>query len=372
MSGTLFEPLKVGAVSLQHRVVMAPMTRMRAVRPGNTAGPLTVEYYRQRASHGGLLISEGCQISAAAQGAPGTPGIHSEEQVAAWAKVTQAVHDEGGLIVLQLWHVGRVSHSSLLPAGLKPVGPSAIALPGTVSTVESLQVPFETPHALTVDEIQAVVREFAHATRNARLAGFDGVEIHGANGYLIEQFLQSRSNQRTDAYGGSIEHRARFALEVTEAVVRAWSSERVGFRLSPYGVANGSGDDDPAALYTHVIERLAPLGLAYLHLVEPRASGAGRADVDHQGVPSAAALFRIAWPGVLIAAGNFTPALAEQALAGGVVDAVAFGRHFISNPDLPARIRHGMPLAPYDRATFYSDGARGYTDYLPAGSSTAM
>jgi len=363
MSQQLFQPLQVGAVSLQHRVVLAPLTRMRAGQPGNVASPLMATYYRQRSSPGGLLISEGSQISAAGQGMPATPGIYTEAQIAGWAQVTQAVHEAGGLIFVQLWHTGRVSHSSHQPGHRLPVAPSAIAAKGSARAADFSLVPFETPHALSVDEIAATVQDYAQSTRNARQAGFDGVEIHGANGYLIEQFLQSRTNQRTDAYGGSIEHRARFLLEVTKAVVGAWSADRVGIRLSPFGIANDSGEADPMPLYSYVVERLAPLGLAYLHLIEPRASGAGQAEVDHPNMPSAAQLFRPLWPGTLITAGNFKPDTAEQTVASGTADAIAFGRYFISNPDLPERIRRQAPLTPYDRSTFYGGDAKGYTDY---------
>jgi N-ethylmaleimide reductase len=367
MPQKLFEPLRAGALTLAHRVVLAPLTRMRAEQPGNVPGPLMQTYYRQRATRGGLLISEGSPISDNGRGMPATPGITTEAQIAGWQQITQAVHDAGGLIVLQLWHVGRISHSSLQPERRLPVAPSAIAAQGNALTVDGASAPFETPHALSLDEIAAIVHDYAQAARHARQAGFDGVEIHGANGYLIEQFLQSRTNQRTDRYGGSIANRARFALEVAEAVVGAWSADRVGIRLSPFGIANDSGEADPMPLYTHVIEKLAPLGLAYLHLIEPRASGAGKAEVDHANMPSAAQLFRPLWPGTLITAGNFKPGTAEAFVQSGAADAIAFGRYFISNPDLPARIRQGAPLTPYDRSTFYGGGAKGYIDYLPLG-----
>ncbi|MDR0479085.1 MAG: alkene reductase, partial [Burkholderiaceae bacterium] len=311
MSQKLFEPWRAGALALQHRVVHAPLTRMRAEQPGNVPGPLTVEYYRQRSSRGGLLIAEGSPISDAARGMPATPGIHSPAQIAGWSKVTQAVHDAGGLIVLQLWHTGRISHSSLQPDGRPPMAPSAIAAQGNTLAADFSPVPFETPRPMSSDQIAATVRDYAQAARNARQAGFDGVEIHGANGYLIEQFLQRRSNQRSDGYGGGIEGRARFALEVTQAVAAAWSAERVGIRLSPFGIANDSGEDDPMPFYTYVVEKLAPLGLAYLHLIEPRASGTGQADVDRPDMPSAAQLFRHLWPGTLITAGNFKSDTAE-------------------------------------------------------------
>jgi N-ethylmaleimide reductase len=304
-------------------------------------------------------------VLATGQGAPATPGIHSHEQVEGWRSVTRAIHAKGGRVFLQLWHVGRVSHSSHQPGGAAPIAPSAVAAKGNALTAQFTRVPFETPRALALEEIPALVEGYAQAARNAMDAGFDGVEIHAANGYLLEQFLQTRTNQRTDAYGGPIANRARLTLEVTAAVAGVWRPERVGIRLSPYGVANDSGEDDPMPLYSHLIGELNGFGLAYLHLIEPRASGAGQAEVDHQGVPSAAKLFRPAWKGVLIAAGNFRGDTAEETVAQGHADAIAFGRLFISNPDLPERLRRGAPLTPYNRATFYGGGPEGYVDYPP-------
>ncbi|MBJ3774679.1 alkene reductase [Acuticoccus mangrovi] len=361
---TLYDPLKVGAWALSHRVVMAPLTRMRAARPGNIPTPLMAEYYAQRASEGGLIISEATQVVPEGQGMPATPGIHSAAQVEGWRAVTDAVHDKGGLIVCQLWHVGRISHSSVQPDGGLPKAPSAIAPPsGMALTADFERVPFETPEAIPTEALPVLVEAYAQAARNALAADFDGVEIHSANGYLLEQFMQSASNQRTDRYGGSIENRCRLPLEVTEAIVAAIGGDRVGIRLSPFGVANGSGEPDPMPLYTHLVEKLAPLGLAYVHFIEPRASGAGQAEVDHQDTPSAADLFRPLWPGVLITAGNFTRESAEGVVERGAADAVAFGRHFIANPDLPKRLKQAAPLNPYNRATFYGGGAEGYTDY---------
>lgn len=362
MNQALFVPLAIGSLELSHRIVMAPLTRMRALQPSNTPHSLNVEYYRQRASEGGLIITEGSQISLTAQGMPATPGIHSEEQIRGWAAVTEAVHSKRGLIFLQLWHVGRVSHSSLL-GGKMPVAPSAIAAPSNAFTATFERVPYETPRSLTTAEIASLIEDYAQAARNAQQAGFDGVEIHGANGYLLEQFLQRRSNRRTDAYGGSIENRCRIVLEVAAAVSSVFGAGRTGIRLSPFGVANGSGEDDPMPLYSYLIKELAELDLAYLHLVEPRSSGAGQADVDHQDVPFASELFRPLWPNALIAAGNYTPATAAAAIEAGRADAIAFGRLFIANPDLPDRARIGAALNVYNRATFYGGGAEGYIDY---------
>jgi N-ethylmaleimide reductase len=359
----LFRPLRVGPLALSHRVVMAPLTRKRATVPGNVPNALNAAYYRQRATGGGLIVAEASQVMPEGQGTAATPGIHSAEQVEGWRGVVRAIHERGGHVFLQLWHVGRLSHSSLQPGGGAPVSASAVPAAGTTATAQGEPVPFETPRALRTDEIPGVVDAYARAARNAMLAGFDGVEVHAANGYLIEQFLQSRTNRRTDAYGGSIPNRCRFALEVVRAVVRAVGAERVGIRLSPFGIANDSGETEPMPLYGHLVAELDAMGLAYLHLIEPRASGAGKAEVDHQGLPSAAELFRPAWRGVLITAGNFRGDDAAQAIERGHADAIAFGRLFISNPDLPRRLREGAPLAPYDRATFYTPGERGYTDY---------
>jgi N-ethylmaleimide reductase len=362
----LFSPLDVGPYRLAHRVVMAPLTRMRADRSSFAPRALNAEYYGQRATPGGLIIAEASPVMETGRGNPATPGIYSDEQVMGWRSVVDAVHAKGGLIFLQLWHVGRVSHSSFQPEGRLPVAPSAVPITGKgmlAMTVDGKVVPYETPRALLTSEVEDIVETFRQAAGNAMKAGFDGVEIHGANGYLLEQFLQSHTNLRTDRYGGSIENRARLLLEITQAAVGIWGAERVGVRLSPYGVANGSGEVDPMPLYSYVIKTLDSLGLAYLHFIEPRSSGAGRAEVNHQNVPSAMMLFRPIWGGVLISAGGFTGEAAEAAIAEGHADAVAFGRIFISNPDLPRRLRLGFPLTPYNRATFYGGEERGYTDY---------
>jgi N-ethylmaleimide reductase len=365
MSVSLYSPLKVGPYQLSHRVVMAPLTRMRAAQADNAPHALNVEYYTQRATQGGLIIAEASPVVQTGRGNPRTPGIYSREQIAGWRRITDAVHDKGGVIFLQLWHVGRVSHSSFQPGGALPVAPSAVAISGnfTAMTADGKQVPYETPRALEVSEIASIVESFREGARNALDAGFDGVEIHGANGYLLEQFLQSRINQRTDQYGGSIENRARLLLEVTDAAVGVWGADRVAVRLSPYGVANDTGEADPMPLYGYVVTELGKRKLAYLHFIEPRSSGAGRADVNHQNVPSAMELFRPLWPGVLITAGGFTREAAEDAVASGKADAIAFGRHFISNPDLPWRLKEKAPLTPYNRATFYGGAEIGYTDY---------
>jgi N-ethylmaleimide reductase len=355
----LFTPLALGPLSLSHRIVMAPLTRMRATPPENAANALMATYYGQRATQGGLIIAEASQVAPGASAGPCTPGSYSSAQVAGWKLVTDTVHAKGGYIFLQLWHVGRISTPSLQPDGGAPVAPSAIAAEGIGITADFGREPLPMPRALRTEEIPGIIQAFAQAARNALAAGFDGVEVHGANGYLLEQFLQSKTNQRTDDYGGSIANRARLTLEVTRAVLAVCGAHRTGIRLSPYGVANDSGEPDPMPLYSHLIGELDRMGLAYLHLIEPRASGAGQREVDHQGVPSAAKLFRPAWRGPLIAAGNFKPDSALAMVKSGDADAIAFGRYFIANPDLPERIRVGAPLNPYDRASFYGGNERG-------------
>jgi len=359
---TLFSPLRVGRFEFAHRVVMPPLTRMRA-EPGDVPGNLNAGYYAQRATPGGLLIAEASQISRSAQGLPGTPGIYSEEQIAGWRLVTEAVHARGGVIFLQLWHMGRQSHSSFQPDGMAPFAPSVTPRQGMAVTATGEQVPAEAPRALTVQQIEEIVASYARAARNAIAAGFDGVEVHGANGYLIDQFLNSGTNQRTDEYGGSIARRVRFLIEVTRAVIDAVGADRVGVRLSPLGGVGGVHDNDPRDLYAHAITSLAPLAPAYLHLIEPRIKGAGTSDETDHGAVSAVRLYRPLWPGVLIAAGGFTSESGADIVADGAADAVAFGRAFISNPDLVARIQHGTEWTPWIRPTFYTPGPAGYTDY---------
>ncbi len=360
----LLSPLRVGAFSLKHRVVMAPLTRMRSAQPGDVPQPLNVEYYRQRASEGGLIVSEATQISLQGKGYPAAPGIHTAAQVEGWRAVTDAVHGKGGIIVLQLWHVGRNSHSSLHPEDGLPVAPSAIApKTGKALRPDFTQVEYETPRALTIEELPGIVEQYRRGAENARAAGFDGVEIHSANGYLLDQFLQDGSNHRTDAYGGSIENRARLLLEVTDAVTAVWGADRVGVRLAPFGTFGDMSDSDPVSLFTYVLEQLSARGIAYAHLVEPRVGNAGQgAPLDPSAVRTAQT-FRTAFQGVLISAGGYTAAEAEQSITTGYADAIAFGRLFISNPDLPERFRRDAPLNEYNRATFYGGTEKGYTDY---------
>lgn len=360
---SLFTPITIGDLELSHRVVMAPLTRMRATIPGHIANEMMAQYYAQRASRGGLIITEASLVSEDGRGAPCTPGIHSAQQIAGWKMVTTAVHAKGGKIYLQLWHMGRLSHQSYQPDGGLPIAPSPVAANVEITTPDFKRVPCPTPRALETSEIPGLIERYVHAARCAMDAGFDGVEIHSANGYLLEQFLQSRTNQRSDNYGGSIENRCRLVVEITRAIAAVCGSKRVGIRLSPFGIANDSGEDDPKPLYDYLISELDKLDLSYLHLIEPRASGAGQRDVDHKNVPSAALLFRPIWSGILIAAGNFNKESANIMLEDRDADAIAFGRFFISNPDLPERLRLDATLTPYNRATFYSRGPEGYVDY---------
>lgn len=358
----LFDALTVGDLHLNNRIIMAPLTRMRSKQPGNIPYALNAKYYAQRAS-AGLIISEASQISQQGQGYPATPGIHSAQQVAGWKLVTDAVHARGGKIFLQLWHVGRISHSSHQPANGLPVAPSAIKPTGKVFTADWKQADYEMPHALSIDEIAAILEDYTHAARNAQYAGFDGVEVHGANGYLLDQFLQDGSNKRDDMYGGSIENRARFLLEAVDAAINVWGKGRVGVRLSPYGTFNDMSDSDPVALFSYVMAELNRRGIAYVHVIEPRATSAGGSDAVAEDAPSTSALFRKNFDGVFISAGGYQPDTAQQAIESGAADAVAFGRFYISNPDLPERIKSGVPLQLYHRATFYGGEEKGYTDY---------
>ena len=355
MAPDLFSPVALGALTLPNRVVMAPMTRSRA--DGTLAAPLAATYYAQRAS-AGLIVSEGTQVSTQGVGYVNTPGIYSDDHAAAWRPVTEAVHAAGGRIFAQLWHVGRVSHA-YFHGGALPVGPSAIAGVGNVFTPNGFE-PMPTPRALETDEVAGIVEDFARAARYAREAGFDGVEVHGANGYLIEQFLFSGSNTRTDGYGGSAENRARFLYEILDAVTAAWSADRVGLRLSPRNTFNGGVEDDRAGLADVLARGLSGRGLAYVHLVDP-----------YEGERLAPA-FRAAYDGALIVAGGYTGETARAVVAAGEADAVAFATAFISNPDLVERLRVGAPLADADQATFYGGTEKGYTDYPALAEADAL
>jgi N-ethylmaleimide reductase len=352
-SPDLFSPIRLGDIEAPNRIVMAPLTRSRAVA-GNVPNPLAVTYYTQRAS-AGLIISEATQICPEGQGYPNTPGIHTPEQIAGWRAVTDAVHAAGGRIVCQLWHVGRISHAAYQPEGRAPVAPSAIAARGEVYTPQGM-VPLPTPRALETEEIPGLVAAYVAAAKNAREAGFDGVEVHGANGYLLDQFLRDGTNQRTDAYGGSIENRARLLLAVVDAVVGVWGSGRVGVRLSPINPFNDIADSTPQATFEHVAKALSSRNLAYLHVIELG-----------DGTPFDFAALRRAYQSTYIAAGGFDRERAQAAVTSRAADAIAFGKLFIANPDLPARLMKNAPLNAWDEATFYGGDARGYTDYPALG-----
>src|SRR6516225_2652411 len=360
----LSTPFQLGPFRLAHRVVMPPLTRMRAGRANGVPSPLAPAYYGQRATEGGLIIAEATQISQQGQGYPQTPGIYTPDQVAAWKTVTQAVKNRGGIIFLQLWHVGRISHSAFQKDGGLPVAPSAIRPAGNAFTSDFKRVPYETPRALELDEIPQILADYRKAAENAKEAGFDGVEIHAANGYLLQQFLEDKTNQRGDRYGGSVENRARLLFEVFDAISEIWPADRIGVRISPYSDVNGDiADSDPASLYAHVVGGLAARGVSYLHLIEARARAGVVEELNEAAPPSVAALLRPLFSGPLIVSGGFTPETAEAAIAAGKADFVAFGRAFIANPDLPKRIALGAPLNTPDRATFYGGSERGYTDY---------
>ena len=357
-STILLEPFRLGALTLKNRIVMAPLTRCRATHGSDAPNALNAEYYAQRAS-AGLIISEATQISPTAKGYAWTPGIYSPAQVAGWRLVTDAVHRQGGAIYAQLWHVGRVSHVSLQPNGCDPVAPSALAATGKQTYLETGEyAEVSMPRALTLNEISGIVDDYRQAARYAMDAGFDGVEVHGANGYLIHQFLSSGSNVRDDIYGGDIENRMRFPLEVVHAVISEIGADRVGIRLSPVSHANGMTDDDPKTLYFPFVQALSALHIAYIHLVEGETGGAR----DHQGFDFHAlrAVFNGAW----MVNNGYTREMAIDSIASGYADLVAFGKPFIANPDLVERFKQNANLNSADPSTFYGGGAKGYTDYL--------
>jgi len=355
----LFSPFQLGLLSLSHRIVMAPLTRLRSGQPGDIPTDLMVKYYGQRVSEGGLIISEATSITRKNRGYLGAPGIYSDDQIIGWKKVTDAIHAKGGRIFLQLWHVGRVSHVDLNDGAI-PIGPSVITSEAVAFTANGW-VPVSPNRALKLEEIPGVVEEFRKAAERALAAGFDGVELHAANGYLLDQFLQDGTNKRADAYGGSIPNRARLLIEIAKAIASVWGSDRVGVRLSPSSKFHNMSDSNPDALFSHVAEELSKVGLSYLHIVEPRINGS---ELIQEGLqPVAAGLLRKHFKGSIIAAGGFEPNSAEAIIESGDADLVAFGRHFISNPDLPKRIKNHFPLSPYDRNSFYGGDHRGYTDY---------
>lgn len=352
----LFSPTKLGSLTLKNRLVMSPLTRNRAV--GGVPNDLMAEYYAQRAASAGLIITEGTSPSPNGLGYPRIPGAFSDAQAAGWKKVTSAVHAKGAKIFLQLMHTGRIGHPNNLPAGAQVVAPSAVAAAGEIYTDAEGPRPHATPKAMTEADIKTAIGEYVHAAKNAVTAGFDGVELHGANGYLLEQFIRPNSNRRTDAYGGPIENRARFVLEVVKAVAAAIGKDKVGIRLSPYGAFNDMPPySEMEADYTYLARELNKLGILYVHLVDHSSMGA---PVVPQSIKDT---FRKEFKGALILSGGYDLARAEADLAAGKGDLVAVGRPILANPDLVERWKAGAPLNPPDPATFYTPGPKGYTDY---------
>ena len=351
----LFEPFKLGPITLPNRLTMAPLTRNRAVPSGLVPSPLAVEYYAQRAS-AGLIISEGSQISQQASGYQETPGIYSKEQVAGWRKVTDGVHERGGRIFIQLWHVGRISHTSLQPNGGAPVGPSALRAQAR-TYVNGGFAEVSEPRALELSEIPGLIEDYKRAAANALAAGFDGVEVHAANGYLLEQFAKDGANKRTDAYGGAIENRARLLMEVSSAVAAEIGADRTGVRISPVSPANDISDSNPQALFDHIVDKLNALKLVYLHVVEGATGG------PRDNAPFDYASLRKRFSGAYIANNGYDLDLANKALESNAADLIAFGKLFIANPDLVERMKKGAPLNAWDQTTFFGGGAKGYTDY---------
>ncbi|KAI8146683.1 hypothetical protein BJV82DRAFT_643284 [Fennellomyces sp. T-0311] len=368
VSSALFEPTKIGAIQLKHRVVMAPMSRLRAT-DSHVPSELMVEHYKQRATNGGLIISDGALVSEFAGNIPNAPGLFTQEMVDGWKKITDVVHAKGGIMFAQIWHVGRGTSSALMPNNILPLAPSAIAIPGK----NDYGMDWEVPHPMTLDEIQRTINEYANAAKNAIKAGFDGVEIHGAFGYIIDQFTNSSSNTRTDQYGGSIENRARFALEVVSEVAKAVGDEKTSIRFSPWSDYQGMKDDTPYETWGYIIDQLRQKHpkLAYIHMVEPRmdlGSDDGNLATEDTLDP-----FRAKWPGAFISAGGYTySAKAALAVADATGNLISFGRNFTSNPDLVKRLGNDWPLTKYDRSTFYGGGAKGYTDFSNYTASTSV
>ena len=352
----LFESVQLGSLVLANRVFMAPLTRNRAHADG-VPSELAATYYSQRAS-AGLIVTEATQISPMGKGYFNTPGIHSAEQVRAWSRIVDTVHKSGGRIFLQLWHVGRISHTSLLPNNAQPVAPSAIRANSQTLIATGL-APVSEPVALTASGIKETLDDFRRAASNAKEAGFDGVEIHAANGYLIDQFLRTGTNQRTDDYGGAASNRVRFLTEATERVLKVWSSEQVGVRISPTGSFNDMSDDNPLDTFSVAVERLNSYGLGYLHVVETAQNSKGSSEEDM----AMSAQLRKLWKGLYVANGGYDGPTGEQAIRAGHADAIAYGRLFLANPDLPRRLQIGAALNEPDPTTFYGGDAAGYTSY---------
>jgi N-ethylmaleimide reductase len=362
----LFTPYRLGPFELPHRIVMAPLTRSRARQPGNVPGPLAACYYAQRAS-AALIVTEATQISMQGQGYAWTPGIHSREQVEGWRRVTEAVHEAHGLIFNQLWHVGRISHPALQPDNMLPVAPSSITPEGKAfienERGEGELVPFVRPRALETIEMPYIVRQYQRAARNSQAADFDGVEIHAANGYLIDQFLETGTNRRADAYGGPVENRTRLLFEIAEALIPIWGPDRIGVRLSPFGKMNSMHDDAPGETFGYIAERLTDYNLAYLHIVNPATEQMQKGEQPDPRALQMVDGIRKKYQGTLMVAGGFDHDSAAQSLREGRADLIAFGRKFIANPDLPERLRIGAQLNVDDPTTYYGGGEKGYTDY---------
>jgi N-ethylmaleimide reductase len=356
MNNLLLTSVQLGDYLLKNRIVMAPLTRMRADEELKPTA-LNAEYYRQRSS-AGLIVTEATQISPLGQGYPSTPGIYSSRQVAGWKTVTDAVHSGNGRIFAQLWHVGRISHSSFHHEKGLPVAPSAVKPEGMTLTAQWEQVPFETPRALKLNEIKEIVGDYRKAALNAGEAGFDGVELHSANGYLLNQFLHLKTNRRTDEYGGSVENRARLVLEVIHELVDVWGPGKVGIRLSPFTQSGDLFDLGSFPVYPYLLKKLAAYNLAYIHMIRARPS-----EIDDPAVFEMEKELWEQYPGAIIAADGFTAESAQEYIRNGWAEAIAFGRNFLANPDLPRRIATGAGLNSYDRNTFYGGGEKGYTDY---------
>jgi N-ethylmaleimide reductase len=355
----LFSPVQLGAYALSHRVVLAPMTRLRTIQPDDIPSPMMADFYGQRASKGGLVLIEGVSISIVARSYLGAASFYHDGQVEGWKAIARAVHAKGGYVFMQLIHGGRQSHVEMT-GGVDPVAPSVVPFEGVALTQDGF-VPASPHRALAIEEIPGVVEEFRVAAQRAKDAGFDGVELHGANGYLVDEFIQDGTNKRTDAYGGPVENRVRFLREAVEALISVFGADRVGVRISPSGEWGGISDSDPEATFKHVAQVLDAYKIAYMHVIEPRIKGD---DTLHEGHPPVAVKYlRPYFPGPIIAAGGFDGDSAEAVVASGDADLVAFGRHFTSNPDLPYRIKHKLPLTPYVRAAFWGGTERHYSDF---------
>ncbi|OWJ59696.1 alkene reductase [Paraburkholderia caledonica] len=364
----LFNPVQVGAYTLSHRVTLAPMTRLRTTQPGDVPSAMMADFYAQRASDGGLEIVEAASVSVQARSYLGAASIYHDDQMEGWQAITKAVHAKGGRVFLQLIHGGRQSHVEMT-GGVDPVAPSVVPFDGVAVTMDGF-VPASPHRALGIDEIPGIVEDFRAAAQRAKDAGFDGVELHAANGYLVDQFIQDGTNQRSDSYGGPIQNRVRFLRETLEALISVWGAERVGVRISPSGEWGGISDSDPEATFSYVASVLDSYKIAYLHVIEPRVRGDDTLHHDH--APVATKYLREHFSGPIIAAGGFDRESAIAIVESGDADLVAFGRHFSSNPDLPYRLKHDLPLTPYVRAAFWGGSEKAYSDFLTYEESQAL